>query len=519
MKAMFYFKIIIIACLFSQNNNHFKALAEPKMTATQLIVTRGFDVEEFDVISEHAYNLKVYRIVNPLADPKTLHPVPVVAHHGVNLDMSHMMYNSINARPRKPNPNERITLYAMENGTDDKNLYFHLSNNNYDVWLLECRGSTDRAMKRLKNSGDRSHKSYWDWSIDDLALLDLPTQIDFVLMKTKQEKVSYIAYSQSTMFMFALLSIEPEYSKKLTTFIALAPVVYGHNLRGTLWPAILSRVYGFSTSSSNPIQPLLFNKILNVVIKYMCSINMVRLTFCAGIWSAIGGRQTTNEIGGSLSDSPVREVSIKGYEQFIHNTLIEDFRMYDYKDEYKNMEEYGQTVPPRYNLSNIQLKTIVLFRGVRDFLSDPIDQIILVNRLKVPLYEDHVLETYSHLDFLISPTIVRDVNEPILRILDKLTNRNVTKVLHTLGEPNQLVKGTPLVIDLQKEKGDQIYSNSFARSSADSYGIVDKNGKFSSDFSSTPEAERANKGIQSIKSNTIREQLFGINEDDKRKFN
>lgn len=447
----------LIGCCLSPS------LADDRKTASDLIRSRGFNVDELEVVSQN-YILKLYRIINPLADQSKLHRIPVVACHGILWDTTNMMSSSSSARPRQPKLDERVTLYAMENGTDDRGLHFYLSNNNYDVWLLEARATNERAMRRLSDGGNS--KTFWDFSLDEQALIDVPLQIDFVLKRTGAPKVAYIAYSQSTTLMFALLSMRPKYSEKLACFIALAPVVFTSHMRGIAWPTSISKIYMHS-SMAHPIVPEWMRRIQNFALTYICSISFIKATLCRGMWQQFSGPDKESQLQGGMTENVLKSTSLKTFEQYVHNAMIKDFRMYDYKDELRNLEEYGQPVPPQYNISKINLKTIVLFRGTADYLSDPEDQMILLSRLRVPLYEDHVLEDYAHIDFVISPTIVRDVNEPILRALDQLTGRRVVRVSHTLGNPNPQVEGTQLVVDVREDQaGRDVRRNVSASSGA-----------------------------------------------------
>lgn len=468
--------------------------ADDRKTAGELVRSRGFDLDEYDVISQN-YPLKVYRIINPLADPKALHYIPVVTSHGISWDMTNMMSSSKNARPRKPIVHARVTLYAMENGTDDRGLHFYLSNNNYDVWMIEARATNYRVQRRVKDETP-ADKSFWDFSLDEQALIDLPTQIDFILSKTGAPKVAYIAYSQSTTLMFALLSMKPDYGDKLATFIALAPVVYTSHLRGLVWPTSVARIY-LQPSAAHSNIPEWMRRTSNFVLTYLCSISFVKYTLCRYLWKQFSGPDKHAFLDGGMTEDVLKSTSFKSFEQYVTNALLKDFRMYDYKDEMRNMEEYGQPVPPQYNISKITLKTIVLFRGTNDYLSDPEDQMILLSRLRVPLYEDHILEDYSHIDFIVSPTVTRDVNEPILRVLDKLTDRPVRKVLHTLGEPNPQIIGTPLAIDVDSDW-------KLVKDSIRSHVTI---GSTTSYF---PEADLPRGGVYNQPNATsVREQLFG----------
>ena len=65
-----------------------------------------------------------------------------------------------------------------------------------------------------------------------MAEYDQPALWSYVLQKTGQEKLIYVAHSQGTTQMFAALSENPDFFKpKMKGFIALAPVMRVNNCR------------------------------------------------------------------------------------------------------------------------------------------------------------------------------------------------------------------------------------------------------------------------------------------------
>ena len=60
---------------------------------------------------------------------------------------------------------------------------------------------------------DESLPEFWDFSFQDLGLFDQPALHDFILNKTKVQKLTYIGHSQGTSQMFAALSLMPEFFK------------------------------------------------------------------------------------------------------------------------------------------------------------------------------------------------------------------------------------------------------------------------------------------------------------------
>lgn len=66
---------------------------------------------------------------------------------------------------------------------------------------------------------------YQSFSIDDFAWHDIPDSINHILDVTKEEKLSYVGFSQGTAQAFAALSIHPRLNDKVNIFIALAPAM------------------------------------------------------------------------------------------------------------------------------------------------------------------------------------------------------------------------------------------------------------------------------------------------------
>ena len=101
-------------------------------------------------------------------------------------------------------------------------LPFALVEKGYDVWLGNNRGN-----KYSKKSVHYSPSSnaFWNFSIDQFALHDIPDTISYILSTTKQPSLSYIGFSQGTAQAFAMLSVHPTLNEQVDVFIALAPAM------------------------------------------------------------------------------------------------------------------------------------------------------------------------------------------------------------------------------------------------------------------------------------------------------
>jgi len=70
-----------------------------------------------------------------------------------------------------------------------------------------------------------------------MGMYDLPAMIDYILHKTGQKQLFYIGFSQGTTQFWVLMSLKPEYNKKIKLMSALAPVAYTGHITGLLKPA------------------------------------------------------------------------------------------------------------------------------------------------------------------------------------------------------------------------------------------------------------------------------------------
>ncbi|KAG0059475.1 cholesterol esterase [Linnemannia elongata] len=103
---------------------------------------------------------------------------------------------------------------------EERNLAFVLAEAGYDVWLGNARGNK----YSLKHMFLKPHeKKFWDFSMDELALFDMPDTVDYILNRTGAPSLVYIGFSQGTAQAFASLSINPDLNDKISLFIALAP--------------------------------------------------------------------------------------------------------------------------------------------------------------------------------------------------------------------------------------------------------------------------------------------------------
>ncbi|KAF9151429.1 cholesterol esterase [Linnemannia schmuckeri] len=119
---------------------------------------------------------------------------------------------------------------------EERNLAFVLAEAGYDVWLGNARGNK----YSLKHMFLKPHeKKFWEFSMDELALFDVPDTVDYILNRTGAPSLVYIGFSQGTAQAFASLSINPDLNDKISLFIALAPATTPPGLENGLVNSIV----------------------------------------------------------------------------------------------------------------------------------------------------------------------------------------------------------------------------------------------------------------------------------------
>lgn len=75
------------------------------------------------------------------------------------------------------------------------------------------------------------------------------------------------------------------------------------------------------------------------------------------------------------------------------------FQLYNYNNKTKNIQKYGKSIPPDYNLANVAAP-MTLYYGTMDALSVPRDTLRFVKKTKKYIYKLHRLEGWNHIDFM-----------------------------------------------------------------------------------------------------------------------
>lgn len=183
---------------------------------TEIAQVYGYIIREHVVTTQDKYILVVHKLEKPGQETMSNDKVAYF-HHG-------LLTNS-----------ELFLLGSKK----EKILPFLLVDLGYDVWLGNNRGNK-YSRKHTKLSVRDA--AFWDFSLDEFAMYDIPNTIDYILSFYRSTtKITYIGFSQGCSQLFAGLSLNPELNTKINLFVGLSPAIVPQNLNHPIFRVIVNR--------------------------------------------------------------------------------------------------------------------------------------------------------------------------------------------------------------------------------------------------------------------------------------
>jgi len=291
-----------------------------------------------------------------------------------------------------------------------ESLAFILADNGYDVWLGNNRGN-GYSMKNIHYTSDQAE--FWDFSWDEMAQYDLPSQINYALKVSGEARLAYIGHSEGTIQAFAGF-LNKDLASKVKVFIALAPVAYVGNQEVVILKE-LAKLHGEAILSLLGVKEFYLPDVIEKIIPSICRLDP---SLCEHVLELLLGPFTyANESRDSyyLTYEP-NPTSVKNIAHWAQGVRTKAFEHYDYGTQ-GNMQHYNQPTPPAYNLKDFPTDLpVALFAGGTDYLADPTDVQLLINQLpKAPSV--HIEPDYGHMDPLWGTNAYIKIYPLILNIL------------------------------------------------------------------------------------------------------
>lgn len=364
---------------------------EAKMTFSEIANKYGQQAEEFDVMSEGGYILKVFHLPGDRTKP-------LLFIHGA-MDSS----DSI----------------IMRGNTS---LAVALVRDNYDVWAMNYRGN--RYSRRHIKMDPDSDEAFWNFSAHEIGFYDVPATIDFILNKTGEQRLSVIGYSEGTMATYLLGATRPEYNDKIKIAISMAPICFIQNTG-----LVMSFVLGAAAPAINvgliaihSEEVLGHNSITKAIIDEVCSEKYSGFQTCLqnGLYLLTGSNP--NEIEPEffpiiLGHFPAG-TSRMNLNHLVQISQSKTFSNYDYGTA-KNMAKYKRPTPPEYDLSKVTMKVALIVAK-----NDQISTIKDVEKLRKQLpnvVEYRVMKNnaFNHVDYIWGKNTHKTLFPHIFGILKK----------------------------------------------------------------------------------------------------
>jgi pimeloyl-ACP methyl ester carboxylesterase len=350
---------------------------------SQMIQSKGYVCEEHKVITPDGYILGLYRIPHGQSSSSSIPGRAVLLQHGL-LDSG--------------------TTWVMN--FPEQSLGFILADAGYDVWIGNSRGNRySRAHVKYNPQHD---EAFWDFSWDEMANIDLPSMIYYILNVTQQIKIGYVGHSQGTMMGFAQFGNPDSLVEKNVSFwAALAPVAHlGHiksPLRYLSTPTMQKdlELYWHLLFGKNEFLPS--DAITKWLGTYACGEVIVDKVFCANIYFILMGpeKKNLNATRAPVYASHVPDgTSVKNMIHFAQGVQGNNFQAYDYGTAEKNRQHYNQTTPPAYPIRPMTVPTAI-FSGGEDWLADPTDADYIYSQVESEtLVFRKSVPDYDHMDFV-----------------------------------------------------------------------------------------------------------------------
>ena len=322
----------------------------------------GYAIESRVLKTEDDYILTLHRITRPGNEVKKNGKV-VYLHHG--LLMSSEVW---------------ITMLEKE-----QNLPFVLYDLGYDVWLGNNRGNK-YSRKHLK--WEVTSDKFWNFSLDEYSLFDIPNTIDYILDITEKKTLIYVGFSQGTAQAFASASIKKSLNQKLEKIIAISPATTPHGLTSSFFdifskssPTIMYLIFARKALLPSVFfwQRIIYPPFFNTIIDYS--------NYLLFNWKS---ENITNIQKLASYAHLYLSTSVKTVVHWFQVMAAKNFQMYDTSD------LMNQLSPVSYPFKTIQVP-IYLIYGTQDSL---VDINVMEKQLPEGLTKAYAIENHEHLDNL-----------------------------------------------------------------------------------------------------------------------
>lgn len=382
----------------------------------KLIKSRGYGYELHHVPSQDGFINAIHRIVNPkfLKARGT-----ILCFHGIFMASTYFLNNSPGGYPDEPH------------FLTGPNIGFELARRGFDVWLLDQRATPYSKNHTIFDEEDK--KNFWNWSIDQIALLDLPAAIDYIIEITGRKNIAYLGHSQGSRVMFMLMSRRKKYNHIIKPFIAMSPHFYDGDGLFSRFPATMLLTNGITEGILGFMGGKLTNSFVRKIFKLLCGGVVKQQLICPPVlyfsltMTSLMTRLAFESFNFKrlpiYASSLFYTVSNRQAAQFLQIARTNRPAMLDLSERV-NVKVYGSEFPPIYDPNLITCPHIALFSSFADLIVDQRDVQQLRESMSAKPIFDQVINdpSFGHFSFLLGQPekVITYINRPILEIMDKM---------------------------------------------------------------------------------------------------
>ncbi|KAK4225109.1 putative sterol esterase [Podospora fimiseda] len=365
----------------------------------------GYTAEEHVVRTEDGYLLGLHRLAWRKGEentrvnrgPNSVKKKVVYLHHGLLM-------------------NSEVWVCLTD---EQRALPFVLVERGFDVWLGNNRGN--KYSKKSIHSSPNSNE-FWNFSIDQFALHDIPNSISYILETTGQPSLSYIGFSQGTAQAFASLSIHPKLNDQVNVFIALAPAMSPAGLSNGIVdalvkasPQVLFLLFGrrsilsSATMWQSLLYPPIFTKLIDLGLGFLFNWRTENISTSQKLAAYPHLYSFTSTKSVVHWFQIIRTKSFQLYDDDVHRPLL-------------SATSNKYTKVAKYPTRNIKTPIVLVYGG-----SDSLVDIKAMLRELPSQTVANEIPHYEHLDFLWAKDVDEQVFQHVFDALDSFTGSEHTR--------------------------------------------------------------------------------------------
>jgi pimeloyl-ACP methyl ester carboxylesterase len=410
--------------------------SDENRSVQEIVTSRGFRFQDHTIKTTDGYLLRMFRVMNPYIPDQERVRKPVLLMHGLGthalifllndehgpeykrlLDPNDPLYKFAASKSKKNKDDDGLEEIITSDNYDDA-LGFDLASRGYDVWLGNQRGNRF-STKHAFLDKDRDSSKFWDYSLDEVAMFDLPAMIDHVLKETGQETLSYVGLSQGAVMMFALLSTQQRYNDVIRPFIAIAPACRTKHsqLINGFGNTVIKWLPTFALWFPGRAYPAFLEFLIQL---FFCNHSLEAFSNVVGQLFYAGKYVNQKRISAFLA-FPGIHCSRKNVAHYFQ-LRDREFGHFDHGSK-GNVKRYGTNEAPAYRLDRITCQHIAFIYSSDDTMAAASDIRFLRSKLVVEPMDVYVIrkKKWDHNDFLLGKDSGVIVNKRI-HILIKAAN-------------------------------------------------------------------------------------------------